>query len=62
MNRRIARTAAAVLLALAALVPSAAAKDYYFPQVRVAIAVAADGSFTVDESRTFEFEGELVPA
>lgn len=37
----------------------AASKDFYFPQVRIEIAVAADGSFVVDEYRTFEFRGEF---
>lgn len=34
-------------------------KDYYFPEVRVEINIGKDGSFTVDEWRTFEFEGSF---
>ena len=34
-------------------------KNFYFPEVRIEIAVARDGSFTVDESRTYEFRGPL---
>ncbi|MBM3284683.1 MAG: DUF2207 domain-containing protein [Candidatus Aminicenantes bacterium] len=37
----------------------AEAKDYYFPEVRVAIAIQRDGSFTVDEFRTYDFEGNF---
>jgi len=32
-------------------------KNFYFPEVRIDIAVAKDGSFAVDEFRTYEFEG-----
>ncbi len=64
MNLRSPRTiagAAALLLAATGLASGAVApaKDYYFPEVRIEIAVAADGSFVVDEYRTFEFEGEF---
>lgn len=31
----------------------AQSKDYYFPEVRVEINIEKDGSFTVDERRTF---------
>lgn len=34
-------------------------KDYYFPEVRVEIAVEPDGSFSVDEFRTYDFEGHF---
>jgi Predicted membrane protein (DUF2207) C-terminal domain/Predicted membrane protein (DUF2207) N-terminal domain len=46
--------------ALLALVPrSAPAKDFYFPQVRIEVAIDKGGSFTVDEFRTFEFQGRF---
>ncbi|MFO7732814.1 MAG: DUF2207 domain-containing protein, partial [Candidatus Aminicenantes bacterium] len=48
----------AALWALSAAVP-ASAKDYYFPEVRIAISVERDGTFLVDEHRTFEFEGDF---
>jgi uncharacterized membrane protein len=50
---------AACLLALAPAVAAAAPKDYYFPEVKVDVTVERDGSFLVDEYRTFEFEGEF---
>ena len=37
----------------------AAEKDYYFPEVRIEVAVERDGSFLVDEFRTFEFQGKF---
>jgi len=52
-----ALAAVAVLLGPAAA--GAAAKDYYFPEVRVEVTVERDGSFLVDEYRTFEFEGSF---
>ncbi len=51
-----------LLLALAILSAFPAqgkAKNYYFPEVRVDIAIEPDGSFTVDEFRTYEFEGSF---
>ena len=54
------RALPAVLAALAlTAAPAAEAKDYYFPSVRVEVAVERDGSFLVDEYRTFEFEGRF---
>ncbi|HDT12950.1 MAG TPA: DUF2207 domain-containing protein, partial [Candidatus Aminicenantes bacterium] len=56
-----ALVAAAVLAAWTAgpgAVP-ARAKDYYFPEVRIEITVDRDGSFLVDERRTFEFQGRF---
>jgi len=44
---------------LAAAGLSAADKTYYFPEVRIEIAVERDGAFVVDEYRTFEFQGEF---
>ncbi len=37
-------------------------KDYFFPEVRIAAAIEPDGSFLVDEYRTFEFEGSFSAA
>jgi uncharacterized membrane protein len=37
-------------------------KDYYFPQVRIAVAIEPDGSFLVDEFRTFDFQGSFSAA
>ncbi|MBN1273331.1 MAG: DUF2207 domain-containing protein, partial [Candidatus Aminicenantes bacterium] len=34
-------------------------KDYHFPRVRIDIAVQRDGSFFVDEFRTFDFKGSF---
>ena len=34
-------------------------KDYYFPEVRVDILIERDGSFIVDEFRTYDFEGRF---
>lgn len=50
---------AACLLALSMPASAAAPKDYYFPEVKVDVTVAIDGSFLVDEYRTFEFEGSF---
>ncbi|MDH4270840.1 MAG: DUF2207 domain-containing protein [Candidatus Aminicenantes bacterium] len=40
----------------------AAPKDYFFPEVRIAVLVERDGSFLVDEFRTFDFEGSFSAA
>ena len=50
---------AACLVALSMPASAAAPKDYYFPEVRVDISIASDGTFLVDEYRTFEFEGSF---
>ena len=34
-------------------------KNYYFPEVRIEVAVEKDGSFLVDEFRTYEFQGRF---
>ncbi|MHB8094765.1 MAG: DUF2207 family protein [Candidatus Aminicenantales bacterium] len=34
-------------------------KNFYFPEVRIDVGIARDGSFTVDEFRTYEFEGRF---
>jgi uncharacterized membrane protein len=37
-------------------------KDYYFPEVRISVAIERDGSFVVEEFRTFDFEGRFSAA
>jgi len=34
-------------------------KDFYFPEVRIEVDIQRDGSFTVDEYRTYEFQGSF---
>jgi uncharacterized membrane protein len=41
---------------------AAAPKDYYFPEVRISVSLERDGSFVVDEQRTFDFEGRFSAA
>jgi len=53
----IRKTAVLFALALAFVSAQAAAKDFYFPEIRINISVETDGSFIVDEYRTFAFEG-----
>ena len=50
---------AVVCLLVLAASAGAADKDYYFPEVRIEIAVERNGSFLVDEYRTFEFQGRF---
>jgi len=38
---------------------AAPAKNYYFPNVKIEIRIAADGSFTVEEERTYKFQGRF---
>jgi len=62
MRKRAIRALAVSLAVIGAVSlhpPRAAAKDFYFPEVRIDIAVEADGSFTVDENRTYAFDGEF---
>jgi hypothetical protein len=48
------------MLALAAVSRlGAETKNFFFPEVRIEIAVAKDGSFAVDEFRTYEFQGRF---
>ncbi len=58
---RAPRAAALIAAALAAASLAAAApdKDYYFPEVRIDIAVERGGDLVVDEFRTFAFEGRF---
>ncbi|MHB8055860.1 MAG: DUF2207 domain-containing protein, partial [Candidatus Aminicenantales bacterium] len=53
--------ALAVLFAVVLAVPFARGetKDFYFPEIKIDIAVAPDGSFAVDEYRTFAFQGDF---
>jgi hypothetical protein len=37
----------------------ASAKDFYFPKVRIEVAIFTDGSFVIDEYRTYAFEGSF---
>ena len=50
------------LLAASGAGLEAATKDYYFPEVRISVRVESDGSFVVDEFRTFDFEGSFSTA
>jgi uncharacterized membrane protein len=50
------------LLAASGAGLEAATKDYYFPEVRISVRVESDGSFVVDEFRTFDFEGSFSAA
>jgi len=62
VRRGSAAARVALILVLLTIWPravGAAAKDYYFPEVRIEIAVERDGSFVVDEYRTFAFQGEF---
>ncbi len=64
MNMRTSKAALALAAAALAvlLFPATAAtapKDYYFPEVRVDISIKSDGTFLVDEYRTFEFQGSF---
>ena len=49
----------AVLFAGLAGPLAAETKNYYFPEVRIRIDVREDGSFAVDEFRTYEFRGRF---
>ena len=40
----------------------AAPKDYFFPEVKISVSLQRDGSFVVDEQRTFDFEGRFSAA
>jgi len=37
----------------------AQSKNFYYPNVRIEINIARDGSFTVDEYRTYDFQGSF---
>jgi hypothetical protein len=62
MNRSLRILAA--IFGLCAVPPllSLPAKDYFFPEVRINVGIQRDGSFVVDEFRTFEFEGTFSAA
>ena len=59
---RFAVLLVSVFLGTAGSGSEAAPKDYYFPQVRVSVRVEADGSFVIDEERTFAFQGSFSTA
>ena len=48
-----------VVFFLCASIEAAETKNFYFPQVRVDIQISPDGSFAVDEYRTYEFRGRF---
>jgi uncharacterized membrane protein len=62
-KREFARTALGVLfgvwLSLLPLLTGAAEKNFYFPEVRIDVHIEKDGSFIVDESRTYDFDGSF---
>jgi len=48
------------LLAFALALPAKAeSKNFYFPKVHIDIQIAKDGSFVVDEFRTYAFQGRF---
>jgi uncharacterized membrane protein len=51
--------AAAALLAIMPVFVGAETKNFYFPEVRIDINIERDGSFIVDEFRTYDFEGSF---
>ncbi|MBN2409563.1 MAG: DUF2207 domain-containing protein [Candidatus Aminicenantes bacterium] len=51
-----------LLLGAAIAGSMAAPKDYFFPEVRINVGIESDGSFLVDEHRTFHFEGSFSAA
>ncbi|MGB7294504.1 MAG: DUF2207 domain-containing protein, partial [Candidatus Aminicenantales bacterium] len=53
-----------VWLLLGTAIPGleAAPKDYFFPEVRITVGIDSDGSFLVEEHRTFDFEGSFSAA
>lgn len=50
---------AAALLAVTPLFVEAETKNFYFPEVRIDVRIERDGSFIVDEFRTYDFEGSF---
>jgi uncharacterized membrane protein len=55
------KKASCVVLFASALVltAGAATKNYYFPEVQIGVAIEKDGSFLVEEFRTYEFRGRF---
>ena len=47
------------LLTLAGTSAPAETKNFYFPKVRIDIQIARNGTFTVDEYRTYAFRGRF---
>ena len=62
------RRARGIALAIGALLGAlnfglnASPKDYYFPEVKILASLERDGSFVLDEQRTFDFEGSFSAA
>ena len=50
---------AAALLAVLSLFVEAETKNFYFPEVKIKVSIERDGSFIVDEFRTYDFEGSF---
>jgi uncharacterized membrane protein len=48
-----------VLLVYLVTSAEAASKNFYFPEVRIEVNIHPDGSFTVDEYRTYDFQGSF---
>ena len=48
-----------IVFFLCASIEAAETKSFYFPQVRIDIQIGPEGSFTVDEYRTYEFRGRF---
>lgn len=51
--------AATLFLSVPGRATAAAEKDYHFPEVRIAIQVESDGTFLVEERRTYDFRGSF---
>ncbi|MDH4258371.1 MAG: DUF2207 domain-containing protein, partial [Candidatus Aminicenantes bacterium] len=51
--------AACVFLLTLNTIGEAQTKDFYFPRVTIEVNVDRDGSFTVDEYRTYDFQGSF---
>ncbi|MDP2914613.1 MAG: DUF2207 domain-containing protein [Candidatus Aminicenantes bacterium] len=48
-----------IAFSLCASISAAETKNFYFPHVRIDIQISPEGSFTVDEYRTYEFQGRF---
>ena len=48
-----------MILLLLSVGAEAQTKNFYFPEVRIEIQIERDGSFTVDEYRTYDFQGNF---
>ena len=59
MKKLLGILIAAALLAVTPLFVEAETKNFYFPEVRIDVRIERDGSFIVDEFRTYDFEGSF---